>query len=120
MVLRSGCAFGGDFSAKQGKVATTGSSRATAFFYLSLSSRVSTQLNRGALAPGPCWRRGWLFFLCWHVSMKICAEAGNELTAAVVKLLQHSKAISAATMRACFSASERPRKRGLGRVTPTR
>lgn len=48
VVLRSGCAFGGDFCAKQGKVATTGSSRATASFYLSLSSRVSTQLNRGS------------------------------------------------------------------------
>lgn len=45
MVLRSGCAFGGDFYAKQGKVATTGSSRATAFFtyrYLHVSARSST------------------------------------------------------------------------------
>lgn len=34
VVLRSGCAFGGDFYARQGKVATTGSSRATAVFLL--------------------------------------------------------------------------------------
>lgn len=46
VVLRSGCVFGGDFYAKQGKVATTGSSRATAVFftyrYLHVSARSST------------------------------------------------------------------------------